>query len=228
MSDTPARLAAVNERIAQAASRAGRDAKDIQLVAVSKNFTPDAVREVSDAGQILFGENRVQEAEAKIPMLPATLRWHLLGHLQRNKVRRALPLFELIHSVDSLDAARAVDRIGAELGMFPRVLLEVNVAGEASKFGFSRERLEAEMNAILGLERLQVEGLMTIAPYADEAEASRPHFRALREFRDRLSDEFRVPLTTLSMGMSGDFEVAIEEGATIVRVGTAIFGERRR
>lgn len=220
-------LEKVRARIAAACARAGRSPEEVTLVAVSKTFPAPDVREAWDAGQEVFGESRVQEAEAKIPLLPGALRWHLIGHLQRNKVRRALPLFELIQSVDSVELAQAIDRIAAELGLFPRVLLEVNVAGEASKFGFSPESLEREIDALLELPRVQVEGLMTIAPFAEDPELARPHFRALRELRDRLASRCGVPLETLSMGMSGDFEVAVEEGATIVRVGSAIFGGRK-
>jgi hypothetical protein len=214
------------DRIASAAARAGREAGDVELVAVSKTFPAQSVREAWDAGQAVFGESRVQEAVAKIPDLPGAIRWHFIGHLQKNKIRRALPLFELFHGIDSLDLAKDMDRIAAEEGVFPRVLLEVNVAGEASKFGFQPETLEREIDSLLGLPRVQVEGLMTIAPYADDPEASRPHFRALRELRDRLEKQTGVPLPRLSMGMSGDFEVAVEEGATLVRVGSAIFGSR--
>jgi pyridoxal phosphate enzyme (YggS family) len=219
-------LSEIHVRIAAAAARSGRAVADVELVAVSKTFPAEAVREAWEAGQTLFGESRVQEAAAKIPELPGALRWHFIGHLQKNKVRRALPLFELFHGVDSLELARDIDRIAAEEGVFPRVLLEVNVAGEASKFGFRPDTLERELDALLALPRLQVEGLMTIAPYADEPEHSRPFFAALRELRDRLAASSGAPLTTLSMGMSGDFEIAIEEGATLVRVGTAIFGSR--
>ncbi len=154
------------------------------------------------------------------------MRWHFIGHLQKNKVRRALPLFEAFHSVDSFELAEVMDRIASEDGHFPRALLEVNVAGEASKFGFQPEALEREIDALLALPRLQIEGLMTIAPYDDDPESSRPHFRALRELRDRLSGRTGLPFGTLSMGMSGDFEVAVEEGATLVRVGSSIFGSR--
>jgi pyridoxal phosphate enzyme (YggS family) len=200
----------------------------VELVAVSKTFPADFVREAWDAGQTLFGESRVQEAVAKIPDLPGALRWHFIGHLQKNKIRRALPLFELFHGIDSMETAQAMDRIAAEEGAFPRVLLEVNVAGEATKFGFRPEALEAGIDALLALPRLQIEGLMTIAPYDDEPEASRPHFRARRELRDRLASRTGLPFGTLSMGMSGDFEIAVEEGATLVRVGSAIFGARPR
>ena len=182
--------------------------------------------EVIDAGHLLFGESRVQEARAKIPLLPAKTRWHFIGHLQKNKIRQALPLFELFHGVDSLELARDIDRIAEECGARPRILLEVNLAGEASKFGFKPDTLRGELEDLLALNRLQIDGLMTIPPFAEEAEASRKYFAGLREFRDKLQEEFRVDLGELSMGMSNDFAVAIAEGSTMVRVGTAIFGER--
>ena len=220
-------LEAVRGAMAAAASRAGRSADEIELVAVSKTHAPEAISEAVEAGQFLFGESRVQEARAKIPLLPGRARWHFIGHLQRNKIRHALGLgFELFHGIDSLDIARDLNRIAAEAGVFPRLLLEVNVAGESSKFGFSSDKLRAQIEELLALNRLEIEGLMTIAPFAPEAEASRPHFAALRELRDAVQKEFRVPLPRLSMGMSGDYAVAIEEGATLVRVGTAIFGTR--
>jgi hypothetical protein len=219
---------AVRAVIAEAARRAGRDAGEIELVAVSKTHAPEAVVEAIAAGQFIFGESRVQEARAKIPVLPGRARWHFIGHLQRNKIRHALALgFELLHGIDSLETARDLDRTTGEAGAFPHILLEVNVAGESSKFGFSPAKLREQLEELLALERLQIEGLMTVAPFAPEAESSRPHFAALRELRDQLQTEFRVPLPRLSMGMSGDYAVAIEEGATLVRVGTAIFGTRR-
>jgi len=174
----------------------------------------------------LFGESRVQEARAKIPELPSNVRWHFVGHLQKNKIRHALPLFELIHSVDSLPLAQEMDRIAQEEGFHPRVLLEVNVAGEGSKFGFATETLREQIEQLLSLPRLSILGLMTIPPLAEEAQASRKYFTQLRELRDRLQTEFRVDLAQLSMGMTQDFPIAVEEGATLVRVGTAIFGER--
>jgi pyridoxal phosphate enzyme (YggS family) len=221
------RLNTVQRRIAEAAARAGRAPGDIELVAVSKTHPPEAVHEALDAGQNLFGESRVQEARAKIPLLPGRARWHFIGHLQRNKIRHALGLnFELFHGIDTLDIARDLNRIADETGAFPKLLLEVNVAGESSKFGFSPAKLREQMEELLALDRLQIEGVMTIAPLAPTAEASRVHFVKLRELRDALQTEFRVPLPRISMGMSGDYEVAIEEGATLVRVGTAIFGTR--
>jgi pyridoxal phosphate enzyme (YggS family) len=223
-----ANLERINSAVATAAKKAGRPVEEIQLVAVSKTHPAESVHAAFDAGQVLFGESRVQEARAKIPLLPSSLRWHFIGHLQKNKIRHALPLFELLHSIDSLALAQDVDRIAAEDGLRPRVLLEVNVAGEGSKFGFQPDALRAELEALLQLNRLTIEGLMTIPPLATEAESSRKYFVALRELRDGLEREFRVKLPQLSMGMSDDFAVAIEEGATLVRVGTAIFGERRK
>jgi PLP dependent protein len=219
-------LESVRQNIAEAARRAGRDPAEVGLLAVSKTHSAEMIRSLSEAGQVLFGENRVQEALAKIPLLPGRLRWHLIGHLQANKVRKALPHFELIHGVDSLDLALGIDRIAAEEGLFPKVLLEVNVSGEESKHGFEPASLERELERLISLPRLQVEGFMTMAPLAPEAEASRPHFRALRELRDRLSNSAGVPFPTLSMGMSNDYEVGVEEGATLVRVGSALFGSR--
>lgn len=221
------RLVEVNEKIARAAAQAPRRPEEITLVAVSKMHPPEAIQEALAAGQTLFGESRVQEARTKIPLLPGRARWHFIGHLQKNKIRHALPLFDLFHGVDALTLAQDLDRIAEEVGARPRLLLEVNVAGEASKFGFPPEALRAQMEELLQLGRLQIEGLMTIAPFAPEAENSRHYFAALRELRDSLQQEFGLPLPQLSMGMSGDYEVAIEEGATLVRVGTAIFGTRR-
>jgi PLP dependent protein len=221
-------LERVREQIARAAAKSGRSPDDVELVAITKTHPAENVREAIEAGQTLFGENRVQEARAKIPELPSNIRWHFVGHLQTNKIRHALPLFELVHSVDSLALAQDVDRIAQEEGLHPRVLLEVNVAGEGSKFGFAPDNLRAQMEALLALPRLSVLGLMTIPPFAEEAEASREYFVRLRELRDHLQTEFRVDLAQLSMGMTQDFPIAVEEGATLVRVGTAIFGERLR
>lgn len=226
MSSVAENLERVREQIARAAAKANRSVDDVELVAVSKTHEAEKVREAVEAGQTLFGESRVQEARVKIPDLPSNLRWHFVGHLQKNKIRHALPLFELFHSVDSLALARDMNRIADEEGLRPRVLLEVNVAGEGSKIGFSPDVLRAEMEALLELPRLSIEGLMTIPPLAPEAEASRKYFSALRELRDQFAAQFQVKLPQLSMGMSGDFPVAIEEGATLVRVGTAIFGKR--
>src|SRR2546430_14210476 len=211
-------LERVREQIAQAAAKAGRDVKDVELVAIAKTHPAEKVREAVEGGQTLFGENRVQEARAKIPELSSNIRWHFVGHLQKNKVRQALPLFEMIHSVDSLALAQDINRIAEEDGLHPRVLIEVNMAGEGSKFGFQPEKLRAEMESLLALPRLSILGLMTIPPIAEEAEASRKYFVELCELRDRLQTEFHVDLAQLSMGMTQDYAVAVEEGATLVRV----------
>ena len=219
-------LERVRAQTTEAAKKSARSPDDIELVAISKTHEAEKVRAAFDAGQQLFGESRVQEARAKIPSLPSAARWHFVGRLQRNKVRHALPLFELFHSVDSFDLARDMNRIAEEEGLRPRVLLEVNVAGEGSKIGFAPENLREQMEALLELPRLTIEGLMTIPPLAPEAEASRKYFAKLRELRDEFAAQFQLSLSHLSMGMTGDFMVAIEEGATLVRVGTAIFGQR--
>jgi pyridoxal phosphate enzyme (YggS family) len=226
MSEIADNLERVRSQIAEAAKKSGRALGEIELVAISKTHEAEKVRTAFDAGQQLFGESRVQEARAKIPLLPSALRWHFVGRLQKNKIRHALPLFELFHSVDSLELARDMNRIADEEGLHPRLLLEVNVAGEGSKIGFAPDVLRAEMEALLKLPRLTIEGLMTIPPLAPEAETSRQYFIALRELRDLLAAAFQMQLPHLSMGMSDDFVVAIEEGATLVRVGTAIFGKR--
>ncbi len=220
------KLEQVRAEIADALATAGRAATEVELVAVSKKQEAEKVRAAFDAGQAIFGESRVQEARSKIPLLPSAVRWHFIGHLQKNKIRHALPLFELFHSVDSLGLAEDVDRIAAEEGLRPRVFLEVNVAGEGSKIGFAPEQLRREMETLLALGRLNIEGLMCIPPFSAEPEDSRSFFIMLRELRDALESEFAVKLPQLSMGMSNDFAVAIEEGATLVRVGTAIFGDR--
>jgi len=221
-------LERVRKQIAHAAAKTGRAIDEIELVAITKTHPAEKVREAIEAGQTLFGESRVQEARAKIPELPSNVRWHFVGHLQKNKIRQALPLFELFHGVDSLALAQEINRVAADEGMHPRVLLEVNVAGEGSKFGFSPDKLREQMEELLALQRLSVLGLMTIPPLADKAEASRRYFVQLHELRDRLQTEFHVDLPHLSMGMTQDFPIAVEEGATLVRVGTAIFGERTR
>ena len=226
MEEIATNLARVQEQIAAAAQKSGRLPDDIELVAVSKKHAAEKVQAAVEAGQTLFGESRVQEARAKIPLLSSRLRWHFIGHLQKNKIRHALPLFELFHGVDSLALAQDMERIAEEEGMQPRVLLEVNVAGEASKHGFAPDTLRRDLEALVSLGRLTIEGLMTIPPLAPEAEASRHYFVALRELRDQLETECNLTLPQLSMGMSGDYPVAIEEGATMVRIGTAIFGRR--
>jgi PLP dependent protein len=221
-----ANLEKVRTTIAEAEKKSGRTAGCVELVAVTKTHSAEVVQRAVAAGQLLFGENRVQEAKAKIPELPSKLRWHLIGHLQSNKARLALTLFEMIHGVDSIDLLQHLNRVAEDVGVFPRVLLQVNVAGESSKFGFPPQKLLSEVESIVQIDRVQIEGLMTIPPLAASPEHSRKYFVQLRELRDRLEREFKFPLPHLSMGMTADYGVAIEEGATLVRVGTAIFGGR--
>lgn len=228
MSSIGENLERVRQQIAIAAAKSGRSADDIELVAITKTHPAEKVREAIEAGQILFGESRVQEARAKIPELSSNIRWHFVGHLQKNKVRQALPLFEMMQSVDSLALAKDIKRIAEEEGLHPRGLLEVNVAGEGSKFGFAADALREQMETLLALPRLSIEGLMCIPPLAVEPEESRKFFVQVRELRNSLEKEFNVKLPHLSMGMTQDFPIAIEEGATLVRVGTAIFGERKK
>lgn len=219
-------LAAVQARIAAACGRSGRDPAEVTLLAVSKNHPADAVAEAVGLGLTTFGENRVQEAKAKIPLSPSRARWHFIGHLQSNKARDAVALFGTIESVDSLALAEELQKQAEKQAKTLQVLLEVNVAGESSKFGWVPDRLVESLEAINALPRLELHGLMTIAPYAIDAEKVRPVFRRLRELRDRCADRLGTPLPVLSMGMSADLEVAIEEGSTLVRVGTALFGPR--
>lgn len=226
MSEVGENLLTVAGQISAACSRVGRDVKSVELIAVSKTFPADSVREASEAGQLIFGESRIQEAEPKIAALPGSLHWHFIGRVQRNKVRRVLHNFEMIHAIDSFRLASFADEIARELGLFPKVFLQVNVGQEASKGGFEPEELRAGMERLLRLGQLEISGLMCIPPVGPDAESARPWFASLRNTRDALEIEFGVKLPALSMGMSGDFEVAIEEGATHVRVGSAIFGKR--
>lgn len=226
MSDIAERLNQIRERISTACARAGRDVNSVELVAVSKTKPAEVIQEAVDAGQLLFGENRVQEVLLKRPVLPSKLRWHLIGPLQSNKVRKILPQVEMIEAVDSLDIAKDINRIGAELGLHPKVLLEINVAVESSKHGFGAQQIREQLEELYGLDRLYIQGLMCIPPFDLTPEQSRKYFVQLRTLRDELEKLGGAPLPVLSMGMSHDFEVAIEEGATLVRVGTAIFGGR--
>ena len=219
-------LAAIREKLASAVERAGRKAGDVELLAVSKTFPVEMIQQAVDAGQTLFGENKPQELLSKQPLLPAKLRWHLIGHLQSNKVRKVLPVAEAIHSVDSLDLAKDINRIAVELGLFPKVYLEVNVAVESTKYGFTTSALRAQLGELYALDRLEIQGLMCIPPFSANPEDTRPYFAGLRKLRDELEVLGGAPLPSLSMGMSHDFEVAVEEGSTIVRVGSAIFGGR--
>lgn len=220
------RLAVIRQAIAHSAKTAGRSPEDVCLIAVSKTHPPEAIAEAVEAGQYVFGESRVQEARAKIPLVSGKARWHFIGHLQKNKIRQILPLVERLHGIDSLELAGDVNRIAEETGVFPQVLLEVNVAGESSKYGFKPDLLRQQMEALLALDRLQIDGLMTIPPLSPDPEGSRRHFATLRHLRDELEKSCGIRLPELSMGMSGDYTIAVEEGATLVRVGTALFGHR--
>lgn len=223
MGEIAGRLAEIRERAADAAKRSGRLPAEVEVMVVSKTFPAELVRSAVDAGHLLFGENKVQESEGKVPSLPPGLRWHLIGHLQRNKVRKALPLFEAIHSIDSLKLARYVNGVAGELGVRPQVYLQINLGGEERKHGFRPEELGTVLEGVLELAHLEPAGLMCIPPAGPDA---RRWFAALRELRDSLGERAGNNLPGLSMGMSHDYEVAIEEGATIVRVGSAVFGSR--
>jgi pyridoxal phosphate enzyme (YggS family) len=222
-------LSAVRARLARAAAAAGRPPETVRLIAVSKTFSVDAIRAAMAAGQRDFGENRVQEALPKIEALAdADVRWHLIGHLQSNKARRAARPFDVIHSVDSLELLRRLDAAAVEVGRRPELLVQVDLAGEATKFGAPEAELRSILQAAGELQAARIVGLMLMPPFADDPEDTRPFFRRLRTLRDRLLDEGHPSdhLRELSMGMSHDFEVAVSEGATMVRVGTAIFGLR--
>jgi pyridoxal phosphate enzyme (YggS family) len=230
-----ARLAEVRGRVAAAARSAGRDPADIRLVAVSKTFPPEAVLDAAEAGQTDFGENRVQEALQKQQALQKIarsadlpIRWHLLGHLQANKARKAAPAFAVIQSVDGVDLLNRLDRAAVDAGCEPELLIQVDLAGEATKFGAAPADVPGLLEAAAACRAVRIVGLMTLPPAPDAPEDSRPWFRRIRELREQwlAAGTPDGMLRELSMGMSGDFEVAIEEGATMVRVGTAIFGSR--
>jgi pyridoxal phosphate enzyme (YggS family) len=227
MSQIAENLEFIRQRITAAAERNGRSAKEVKLVAVSKTYPPEVIREAVEAGQQCFGENRVQDALPKIDALPPDLEWHLIGHLQTNKVRKVIGRFALFHGVDNTALALQMNRIAGEFGVTASILLEVNVSGEESKFGFTPSALPTALEELLPLPHLRVEGLMTMAPFSENPDSARPVFAELRKLRDALSAASRHPLKELSMGMSGDFEQGIAEGATIVRIGSAIFGSRQ-
>jgi PLP dependent protein len=220
------RLDAVMQRIESACRRAGRDPASVKLIAVSKTHGPDSVREAADCGLRIFGENKVQEAKAKIPLCAGNLSWHMVGHLQRNKAYDAVQLFEMIHSIDSLKLLETIDAACDAAGRNMPVLIEVNVSGESSKFGMAPEAVPEILESANRLMHVSIAGLMTMPPFTEDVEKARPHFRKLRELRDQWRAATGIGLEELSMGMTHDFEVAIEEGATWIRVGTALFGER--
>jgi len=222
-------LQSVRSRLDAAARRAGRDPTTVRLIAVSKTFSADAVRTASSAGQIDFGENKVQEGLQKIGVTAdIKIRWHLIGHLQSNKAKKAATAFQCIHSIDSVELLKKVDAAAAEAGAAPEVLVQVDLAGETTKFGAAAEVARRIVDATQALRAARMTGVMLIPPWNEDQEQTRPWFVRLRELRDQWVAEGvpRASLTELSMGMSHDFEAAIEEGATMVRVGTAIFGKR--
>jgi len=222
------RLARVREQIERAAERAGRSAEDITLIAVSKTFDSATVQQAVDAGARDLGENRVQEGISKVAVVKGNVRWHLIGHLQSNKARQAVETFDVIHTIDSVPLAERLDRIAGEMGRRPAVLVQVDLAHEPTKSGADESELPAIIEALDSARHLDFRGLMTIPPFFDSAEQTRPYFRRLRETLEGLNRSRSTDrtVTELSMGMTSDFEAAIEEGATMVRVGTAVFGSR--
>ena len=219
-------IAQVQQRIATACKRTERSPEEVQLVAIGKKFTADVIREASDAGLTLFGENRVQEAKAKIPDCPGHLRWHFIGNLQTNKCRDAVALFDMLHAVDSLHLAEELNKRCEQAAKVMPVLLEVNVSGEGSKHGFTSETAVNAMEAFFDFPQLELHGLMTMAPYSRQPESSQPYFKKLNDVKASCEDKLGAPLPELSMGMSGDYVIAIEEGATLIRLGTTLFGPR--
>jgi pyridoxal phosphate enzyme (YggS family) len=226
MSTIRENLLRVIERMERAARRVGRDPGEIKLVAVSKTVEPARIKEAIEAGVSILGENYVQEAQKKIEEIGQSVSWHFIGHLQSNKSKYAVRLFDMIHSLDSIPLAEELNRRAEQADRRVRVLIEVNLSREEAKFGTDEEKIWNLAKRILHLDRLSLVGLMTMPPYFDSPEMSRPYYVKLREVKERLAKE-GIPVTDLSMGMSNDFEIAIEEGATYVRVGTAIFGARK-
>ena len=226
--DLAANIASVRQRIAAACARAGRDPSSVTLLAVTKTQPPEVVSEAARLGLALLGENKVQEAKSKIPLCAGRLAWHMIGHLQTNKARDAVDLFSMIQSVDSLHLAEEINKRADQVSKTMPILIEVNVVGEASKFGYKPEQLLADFKQLNALPRLEIHGLMTVPPWTPSPERVRPVFRRLREIKAACEEILGAPLPQLSMGMTGDFEVAIEEGATLVRIGTALFGERAK
>jgi len=230
MSDIASNLFKVHENMRKAALKAGRGIEDIKLVAVTKEVDSSKIKEAIKAGVTILGENYVQDAKEKIAEIGHDIQWHMIGHLQTNKAKYAVKLFDMIQSVDSLRLAEELDKQAKKLDKGFQILIQVNVSGEESKFGVSPQEVHSLISQISEkMENLSVQGLMTMPPYFNDPERNRPYFKALRELRDRIvSSEIKdVTLKELSMGMSNDYEIAIEEGATIVRIGTAIFGERK-
>ena len=219
-------LQSIENGIIEACEKSGRSRDQIQLVAVSKTKPLELIQEALTAGQLHFGENKVQELTEKQPQLPEDVQWHLIGHLQSNKIRKALPCCDLLHTLDSVKLANSVDRISGELNRITRCLVQVNISADPAKHGFMESETATAIEAVLSLPNVEVTGLMTIPEFNPDPEATRVHFSKLRNLRDQLATQFSTPLPELSMGMSHDYHVAIEEGATLVRVGSSIFGAR--
>jgi len=226
MSEIRENVLRVMERIEKAVQRSGRDPREVKLVAVSKTVETARIKEAIEAGVSILGENYVQEAKKKIEEIGRPVAWHFIGHLQSNKAKYAVHLFDMIHSLDSIPLAEELNRRAAQAGQMIKVLIEINLSGEATKFGTDETAILNLAKRIVRLNHLSLEGLMTMPPYFDSPELSRPYYIKLRELKERLIRE-DIPINELSMGMSNDFEIAIEEGATYVRVGTAIFGPRK-
>lgn len=226
MSSVRENLLRVVERIEKAARKAGRDPEKIKLVAVSKTVETDRIKEAIEAGITILGENYVQEAQKKIEEIGRPVSWHFIGHLQSNKAKYAIRLFDMIHSLDSIPLAEELNRRAGQADRMMKVMIEVNLSKEATKFGADEEMMLNLAKRIQGLSHLSLEGLMTMPPYFNSPELSRPYYIALRELKGKMAEE-GIPMRELSMGMSSDFEIAVEEGATYVRVGTAIFGPRK-
>ena len=219
-------LEIINEKIKKAALKVNRNPQEIKLVAVTKTATIEQIKEAISAGVKIIGENKVQEAKEKYQILTADIEWHLVGHLQTNKVKYAIEIFDLIHSVDSIKLAKEIDRRSLQFGMMTNVLVEVNVSGEETKYGIKPEEVEPFLKEISEFSRIKVRGLMTIAPIVEDKEEVRPYFRKLRELSKEIKSKNikNVKMDYLSMGMTEDFEVAVEEGANMVRIGRGIFG----
>lgn len=228
MSDFAERLDAVRRRVREACVRVNRNSGDVSILAVAKMFGPERVREAAESGLTVIGESRIQEAKQKIPLCPGHLEWHMIGHLQRNKVSEAVQLFRMIHSVDSWRLLQAINSACKAIGSVMPVCIEVNVSGESSKFGLAPDDVPGVLEQSSSLMNIDIVGLMTIPPFTKDTEDARPFFRNLRELRDEWQDRCDICLRELSMGMSNDFGVAVEEGATWIRLGSVLFGERHQ
>lgn len=221
-----ANLKQIRRRIADACRRFGRSPQEVTILAVGKGRAPESIREAAQCGLASFGENKMQELKQKAAQCPSHLRWDFIGHLQTNKCREAARLARMIHSVDSERVAQSLNAACEKLAKTIPVLLEVNVSGESSKYGFRPEEALEKLRILNALDRLEIHGFMTMAPWSQKAKSARPHFRRLKQLQKEAQEILGAPLPELSMGMSGDFEIAVEEGATIVRIGNALFGKR--